>query len=416
MTKYLRFISILLFCAVTCIAQAGVWTIENLPSPKSYGQNYYVANPDSVLSADTEKYLNELLTNLYQTTEAEVAVVAFDQYDENRYYARGFAIKLFNKWGIGSANKNTGVMVFLARHSREVEIITGAGIEGILTDAKCGEILDNNLDKLAENDFDLGISGICKDIYDYLEEDANRAELLLDYRPKTPETFSWTSLYFYLSFLILILLSIKAYRSMKPVPGKLKEDLEKEYDNAQTAMGCMTFLFPVSLLPLYLFIRHARKNLHAIPLNCPQCGHSMDLIRQVPLEKLTKTQQKEVELEACQYILWHCPECGEEEKVQREGKVFAKYDPCPICQGRTMLTTNHDVQKRPTYYATGLQINTLVCQCCGHRMTKRIVLPKKEVPRESSYGGSSGSSGSSSSSSGSWGGGRTSGGGAGRRF
>jgi uncharacterized protein len=52
-----------------------------------------------------------------------------------------FCYEVFQRWGIGKQGKNTGVLLFLAVESRDVRIMTGGGIEGVLTDAVCNEII-----------------------------------------------------------------------------------------------------------------------------------------------------------------------------------------------------------------------------------------------------------------------------------
>ena len=58
--------------------RAEVYTHETVPSPKVYGQDYYVSNPDTVLSFETVDELNELCTRLNANTGVELAVVAID--------------------------------------------------------------------------------------------------------------------------------------------------------------------------------------------------------------------------------------------------------------------------------------------------------------------------------------------------
>jgi uncharacterized protein len=56
-----------------------------------------------------------------------------------------FCYEVFQRWGIGKEGKNTGVLLFLAVESRDVRIMTGGGIEGILTDAVCHKIIQETM-------------------------------------------------------------------------------------------------------------------------------------------------------------------------------------------------------------------------------------------------------------------------------
>lgn len=56
-----------------------------------------------------------------------------------------FAGKLFEQWGIGEKGKDNGVLLLTAIEDRAVWIEVGYGVEGVLNDAKCGRILDEQV-------------------------------------------------------------------------------------------------------------------------------------------------------------------------------------------------------------------------------------------------------------------------------
>ena len=56
-----------------------------------------------------------------------------------------FANKLFQQWGIGQEGKDNGVLLLAAIEDRKVRIEPGYGFEGVLTDARCGRILDEHI-------------------------------------------------------------------------------------------------------------------------------------------------------------------------------------------------------------------------------------------------------------------------------
>ncbi|MDO8734782.1 MAG: TPM domain-containing protein, partial [Elusimicrobiota bacterium] len=53
-----------------------------------------------------------------------------------------FSVKLFKEWGIGKKGKDNGVLLISSIEDRKVKIEVGYGLEGILPDGLCGEILD----------------------------------------------------------------------------------------------------------------------------------------------------------------------------------------------------------------------------------------------------------------------------------
>lgn len=53
----------------------------------------------------------------------------------------GYAVRLFKEWGIGSKETNNGVLLLVSTGDRKVRIETGYGVESILPDGRCGEII-----------------------------------------------------------------------------------------------------------------------------------------------------------------------------------------------------------------------------------------------------------------------------------
>lgn len=69
-----------------------------------------------------------------------------------------FAYELFQRWGIGGEGRNTGVLILFVRESHDLRIMTGTGIEGVLTDAKCSQIMhDEMFPAFRAEDYDAGL-------------------------------------------------------------------------------------------------------------------------------------------------------------------------------------------------------------------------------------------------------------------
>ena len=125
------------------IAQAAVYTPATVPDPKVNGQEYYVSNPDSILEDSTVNWLNACALRLDNETHVEMAIVALESIDDADAF--DFAYELFQRWGIGRAGQNTGVLVLFVLDSRDLRIMTGTGIEGVLTDAVCSRIMHEEM-------------------------------------------------------------------------------------------------------------------------------------------------------------------------------------------------------------------------------------------------------------------------------
>jgi len=106
------------------------------PSPQGYINDYA-----GILSASNKNQLESIAQNLKQNTGAELAVAIVQSVAP--LDSKLYAVKLFEKWGIGEKGKDNGVLLLVAIDERRVEIEVGYGLEGVLTDALCGRILDS---------------------------------------------------------------------------------------------------------------------------------------------------------------------------------------------------------------------------------------------------------------------------------
>jgi len=99
----------------------------------------YVNDEAKLLSSQDKETLSRLIQELQQKTTVEIAVVTVESvapYEINLY-----AVKLFEKWGIGVKGKDNGILILLALQEREVRIEVGYGLEEILPDGLVGEII-----------------------------------------------------------------------------------------------------------------------------------------------------------------------------------------------------------------------------------------------------------------------------------
>ncbi|HSD85459.1 MAG TPA: TPM domain-containing protein, partial [Anaerolineae bacterium] len=90
----------------------------------------YVNDFASLLTTEHTASLRSLFSELKTENGVEIVVVTLDSIHD---YATGdasiesFATNLFNTWGIGTAQKNDGVLILVAWKDREVRIEVGAG-------------------------------------------------------------------------------------------------------------------------------------------------------------------------------------------------------------------------------------------------------------------------------------------------
>jgi uncharacterized protein len=137
---------------------------QKLPEPMSPPRlvndfGHYLTEPqriESKLIAYNKATTNQIAVVLLPTTNGD------DISD--------FAIKLFNKWGIGSnAEKDNGVLILLAVDDRKLFIVTGRGVEDVLPDIRCRHIITEDMTPLLrKGDYDGAVSAGVEKIQAYL--------------------------------------------------------------------------------------------------------------------------------------------------------------------------------------------------------------------------------------------------------
>ena len=117
-----------------------------LASNKSYAivhktEEFYVNDSANILDKDTENYIIDINKKLYDKTGAQIVVVTVKNLEGKSI--EEYSTELFREYGIGSKDKNNGVLFIISVEDRKTRIEVGYGLEGRLTDGKTGRILDN---------------------------------------------------------------------------------------------------------------------------------------------------------------------------------------------------------------------------------------------------------------------------------
>lgn len=133
------FTAILLWLTVCSLSWAG---IPDKPVPSRFVCDY-AGVLDPARAARLEQYLQMVSDS---TTNQVVVVTIADLED---YDPADYAQRLGQKWGIGTKEKSNGVVILIKPRNDygggKVEIATGYGAEGALTDVMCGHIIDTEM-------------------------------------------------------------------------------------------------------------------------------------------------------------------------------------------------------------------------------------------------------------------------------
>lgn len=113
--------------------------LENILVPKVL-EDTYVYDQGQFISDDQEDVINNLLVQLEEKTTIEFAVITIPSL--NDLTIEQYAVRLGNELGIGKAGEDNGILLLVSRADTKVRLEIGPGLQGFLTDSKCGRILD----------------------------------------------------------------------------------------------------------------------------------------------------------------------------------------------------------------------------------------------------------------------------------
>ncbi|MEX2379684.1 MAG: TPM domain-containing protein [Vicingaceae bacterium] len=150
--------------AILGILMVSVWSLSAQSTDDCFPQK---PNPPrlvndfaNVISSQTEQTLEHHLVNFNDTTSTQIAIVTVNSICG--YDAGGFTFELGEKWGVGDAKFNNGIVVMIkpkvGREKGHAFIATGYGLEGVLPDAIAHRIVNNEMiPHFKNNDYDSGV-------------------------------------------------------------------------------------------------------------------------------------------------------------------------------------------------------------------------------------------------------------------
>lgn len=90
--------------------------------------------------------LEQTLLTFEKETSNEIAVLTINSLQGGSI--EDYAVKVFEKWGVGKKGKDNGVLVVIAKEDRAIKIEVGYGLEGALPDSTAKLIIENEITPL----------------------------------------------------------------------------------------------------------------------------------------------------------------------------------------------------------------------------------------------------------------------------
>ena len=126
-------------------------TVASLPAPQGYVNDFA-----GVLSESTRQQVEALCTAVDRQAHAQIAVVTIKTIDGDESIEE-FSTQLEEKWKVGAKGTDRGVLMLLVMNPRKGRIEVGYGLEGILNDAKVGDIGRSMVADARANDYDAAV-------------------------------------------------------------------------------------------------------------------------------------------------------------------------------------------------------------------------------------------------------------------
>lgn len=117
----------------------------------------YVNDFVNALSNENKYAISGLIGELERKTQAQVAAAIVDTVQPLQI--EDYAVRLFEKWGIGQKGKDNGVLLLVALRDRKVKIEVGYGLEGAIPDALAKVIIEDYIvPSFKAGDYNAGVA------------------------------------------------------------------------------------------------------------------------------------------------------------------------------------------------------------------------------------------------------------------
>jgi len=170
---------ILVVAGIACVC-AHAESVSQLPIPNSYVQDFA-----GVIDAGSKQQMEELSRQVYEQAHATIEIVTIHSLDG--VGIEEFATDLEDKWKVGPKGTDRGVLMILAINDRKRRIEVGYGLEGILNDAKVGDIGRTMVPWLQRGEYGQGLLEAQQQVANVIAADAHVTLAPLERPVRRPE-------------------------------------------------------------------------------------------------------------------------------------------------------------------------------------------------------------------------------------
>ena len=137
--------------------------------------NQPVIDQAKILNEAEIQQLNQKILTLYQQGKAQIGVIIVPTTGQEAIF--DFALRTGEKWQLGSAKRDNGLLMAIAVNDRKIQILTGYGLEGVLPDVVLSRIIRNQITpSFKQGQYAQGISSGLDEISRIVNQDPEIAQ------------------------------------------------------------------------------------------------------------------------------------------------------------------------------------------------------------------------------------------------
>ena len=111
-----------------------------------------------IVRPTTAARLNAELAQFERDTSVQLVAALYPKMQSDSS-VEDYTVRVAQQWRVGQRERRNGAVLFVFQESHDVRIVTGYGLEGALPDARCKQIVENEIiPRFRAGDFDGGLA------------------------------------------------------------------------------------------------------------------------------------------------------------------------------------------------------------------------------------------------------------------
>ena len=142
-------------------------TLPNLNSP--------VIDQANLLSSAQQQEISQQILSIYQAGRAQIGLIILPSTGQEPIF--NYATRAFSQWQLGNKDIDNGLLIVLAVNDRNIQILTGYGLEGVLPDVVLKRIIEEQITpEFKQNNYASGLNAGLQKIDSILQLDPEVAK------------------------------------------------------------------------------------------------------------------------------------------------------------------------------------------------------------------------------------------------